>query len=41
MFVGNSLSTDIISDWLITNDVAPTGGKLNDQSLNGENCYRH
>jgi hypothetical protein len=36
MFVGNSLSTSVISDWIITNDAPPTGGKLNDNT-GGEN----
>lgn len=34
MFVGNTLSDGIIPAWFILNDVGPTGGRLNDNSLN-------
>jgi hypothetical protein len=34
MFVGNTLSDSIISAWYILNDTGPTGGYINDNSLN-------
>lgn len=34
MFVGNTLSASIIPAWYILNDTGPTGGWINDNSLN-------